>query len=105
MHVIVRVGVPILFLIFLVSELGYRIIEKKIKFPFYCGVYSLWVCNRICFGNNKMIFVKDLNRFEFLILFFLCILMFIFGILSTLVTDYTNTVFYQLINFIDIKYM
>jgi proton-translocating NADH-quinone oxidoreductase chain M len=69
------------------------------------GVYSLWVCNRICFGNNKMIFVKDLNRFEFLILFFLCILMFIFGILSTLVTDYTNTVFYQLINFIDIKYM
>ena len=52
-----------------------------------------------------MIFVKDLNRFEFLILFFLCILMFIFGILSTLVTDYTNTVFYQLINFIDIKYM
>jgi proton-translocating NADH-quinone oxidoreductase chain M len=69
----------------------------------FSGAYSLWVCNRVCFGNLKMVFVNDLNRREFFILFILIVLTFIFGIFSTIITDYTQFSFYYLINIINNK--
>ena len=46
MHVIVRVGVPTLFLLLLFAELNDRIIEKKLNFHFivvFIFLFVLWV--------------------------------------------------------------
>lgn len=69
----------------------------------FSGAYSLWVCNRVCYGNFKMVFVQDLDRREFFILFILMVFTFIFGIFSTIITDYTQVSFYYLINIINNK--
>jgi len=48
----------------------------------FCGAYSLWLCNKMLFGNLKNIFtVKffDFNVREFLLIFPLLILIFIVG--------------------------
>lgn len=54
------------------------------------GAYSLWLYNRICFGNVKINFVNDLNKLEFFILSFLGILIIFFGIFSKMILDYIN---------------
>jgi len=49
----------------------------------YCGGYSLWLYNRICFGNlkkNNTLLYKDLTRKEFLILSPLFFLILILGL-------------------------
>jgi proton-translocating NADH-quinone oxidoreductase chain M len=67
------------------------------------GAYSLWIYNRICFGNVKLIFVKDLNRFEFIILFILIFFTVLFGIFPTFLMDCLTFSVIDLINFINIK--
>ena len=67
------------------------------------GAYSLWIYNRVCFGNIKLIFVKDLNRFEFIILFILFFFTILFGIFPIILTNYMTFSIVNLINLIDIK--
>ena len=67
------------------------------------GAYSLWVYNRICFGNVKLIYVKDVNRFEFIILFILFFFTILFGIFPTILTDYMTLSVVNLINHFSIK--
>jgi NADH-quinone oxidoreductase subunit M len=48
-----------------------------------CGSYSLWMYNRIFFGNikqKKILFHSDINFLEFLILISLCLLVIFFGL-------------------------
>jgi proton-translocating NADH-quinone oxidoreductase chain M len=66
------------------------------------GAYSLWIYNRICFGNIKLVFVKDLNRFEFIILTILAFFTIFFGIFPTILTDYMTISIINLINHINI---
>jgi proton-translocating NADH-quinone oxidoreductase chain M len=67
------------------------------------GAYSLWVYNRICFGNIKLIYVTDVNRFEFIILFVLAFFTILFGIFPIILTDYMTFSIVNLINHINIK--
>jgi len=56
-----------------------------------CGTYSLWLCNRIIFGNLKInytLFFNDINHREFLILLPLLVLVFLFGIYPTFFLNY-----------------
>ena len=49
----------------------------------FCGSYSLWLYNRLCFGNlkkNNTLLYKDLSRKEFIILFPFALLVLILGI-------------------------
>lgn len=58
-----------------------------------CGAYSLWLYNRIIFGNLKVVFVtkfKDINHREFLILMPLLILVLIMGIYPSLFSEYIH---------------
>lgn len=46
-------------------------------------VYSLWLCNRLCFGNLRLqyiTFFSDINRSDFFILGFLFFLTLVFGV-------------------------
>jgi NADH-quinone oxidoreductase subunit M len=48
-----------------------------------CGSYSLWLYNRLCFGNlniNSILYFKDLDRKEFFILSTLLILIILMGV-------------------------
>lgn len=67
------------------------------------GAYSLWVYNRICFGNVKLIYVKDVNRFEFIILFILAFFTILFGVFPIILTDYMTFSIVNLINYTNIK--
>ena len=67
------------------------------------GIYSLWVYNRICFGNVKLIYASDLNRFEFIILFLLSLFTIFFGIFPILITDFFTLSVFNLINHINVK--
>jgi NADH-quinone oxidoreductase subunit M len=51
-----------------------------------CGTYSLWLCNRILFGNLKInytLFFYDISHREFLIILPLLLLVFILGVYPT----------------------
>ena len=67
------------------------------------GAYSLWVYNRICFGNIKLIYVKDVNRFEFIILAILAFFTILFGVFPIILTDYMTFSVINLINYTNIK--
>ena len=67
------------------------------------GAYSLWVYNRICFGNVKLIYVSDINRFEFLILSILAFFTILFGIFPNILTDYFTISVVNIINHFYIK--
>ncbi len=67
------------------------------------AAYSLWVYNRICFGNVKLIFINDVNRFEFLILFVLAFFTILFGIFPNILTDYLTLSVVNLINHVSFK--
>ena len=69
----------------------------------FSGAYSLWVCNRVCYGNTKLVFIQDVNKIEFFILASLLIFTFFFGIFSTTLTDFSDVSFYYLINLIKSK--
>lgn len=72
-------------------------ILKKNKFIFFLlalstifsCIYSIWVYNRICFGNffNNNFF-SDLDYKEFYILFYICFLIIFFGIFPTYFLKY-----------------
>ena len=58
-----------------------------------CGGYSLWLCNRILFGNlkiNNTLFFKDLNFREFSILIPLFLLVLLTGIYPKIFLDYIH---------------
>ena len=68
-----------------------------------CGSYSLWLYNRICFGNlniNNTLFFSDLNLREFSILFVLFILVLFMGIYPKFFLQYINfaCVNYNIVN-------
>jgi proton-translocating NADH-quinone oxidoreductase chain M len=58
-----------------------------------CGSYSLWLYNRICFGNlnvNNTIYFADLNLREFFILVVLFVLVIFMGIYPKFFLQYIN---------------
>ncbi len=58
-----------------------------------CGAYSLWLYNRIIFGNLKVVFVtkfKDVNKKEFLILLPLLILVLFMGVYPSYFSEYIH---------------
>ena len=58
-----------------------------------CGSYSLWLYNRICFGNlniNNTLYFNDLNMREFFILAILLILVIFMGIYPKFFIQYIN---------------
>ena len=61
----------------------------------FSGAYSLWVFNRVCFGNIKVTYTKDLNRREFIILTILLGFNFLL-----VVIDYLHTFSFNFINHI-----
>jgi len=61
----------------------------------FCGAYSLWLCNKILFGNLKYAYTvkfSDLSLKEFLILFPLLILIFIVGFNPNTVVPFSHMV-------------
>ena len=59
----------------------------------FCGSYSLWLYNRICFGNlniNNTLCFNDLNMREFFILIILFILVIFMGIYPKFFLQYIN---------------
>jgi len=59
----------------------------------FCGMYSLWLSNRILFGNLKMNYTLsfyDLTHREFLLLLPLLIVIFCLGIYPTFFLDYLH---------------
>jgi NADH:ubiquinone oxidoreductase subunit 4 (subunit M) len=53
--------------------------------------YSLWLLNRILFGNVKnfaILNLKDVNRFEFYLLFPFVFLTFLLGIYPEIIINY-----------------
>jgi len=68
------------------------------------GSYSLWLCNRILYGNIKYIFLShffDLTRKEFFILFLLFFFVLFFGIFPFIFINYIHfSVIFYLLNFI-----
>ena len=89
--------------------LFYGILKNNILIVFYTiislvlsGVYSLWLYNRVFFGNlktNKIYF--DLYKYEFFILFNLFILILFFGFYPSFITDYMVSSVYTLIEIIN----
>jgi NADH:ubiquinone oxidoreductase subunit 4 (subunit M) len=71
-----------------------------------CGCYSLWLSNRILFGNLKNNFTLnylDINHREFLILLPLLFFVFLLGIYPKLFLDYLHfncTNIFFLINYV-----
>lgn len=58
-----------------------------------CGAYSLWLYNRIIFGNLKVTFVtlfNDIKYNEFLILFPLMLLVLFMGIYPSFFSEYIH---------------
>lgn len=58
-----------------------------------CGIYSLWLYNRVIFGNIKNNFnliFKDINTNEFLILLPLLFLIFLMGVYPTFFTSFLH---------------
>jgi len=52
-----------------------------------CGAYSLWLYNRLIFGNLKIsytLYFKDLNLREFIIIFILVFLIIFMGLYPSL---------------------
>lgn len=65
------------------------------------GSYSLWLCNRILYGNIKYLFLSkffDLTAKEFFILFILAICVIFFGLFPFIFTNFihSSTIFYLL---------
>jgi NADH:ubiquinone oxidoreductase subunit 4 (subunit M) len=61
----------------------------------FCGAYSLWLCNKILFGNLKNIYTLkflDLNLKEFLILLPLFVLIVVVGLNPNVVLSFSHTV-------------
>jgi NADH-quinone oxidoreductase subunit M len=57
------------------------------------GGYSLWLLNRICFGNIKNFSIQsftDLNRLEFFCLLPFAVLTFLLGIFPEIITNYMS---------------
>ena len=70
-----------------------------------CGSYSLWLYNRICFGNlnvNNTLHFSDLNLREFSILFILFIIVIFGGIYPKFFLQYLNfgCINYNIVNLI-----
>ena len=61
----------------------------------FCGAYSLWLCNKILFGNLKIVHTikfSDLNLKEFLILFPLLALILIVGFNPNTVVSFSHMI-------------
>jgi NADH:ubiquinone oxidoreductase subunit 4 (subunit M) len=61
--------------------------------------YSLWLCNRIIFGNVKqysILFFKDLDRREFLIFLPFVFLTFLIGIYPDIILNFVGSSFVSL---------
>ena len=61
----------------------------------FCGAYSLWLCNKILFGNLKNIYTLkflDLNLKEFLILLPLFVLIVVVGLNPNVVLSFSHMV-------------
>lgn len=65
------------------------------------GGYSLWVYNRVCFGNLKINTGSDLNLLEFFILVSLAFLVFFLGIYPKILIDFFYVSSLVLLEFIN----
>ena len=56
--------------------------------------YSLWLCSRIAFGNNKQYSIlefRDLNRREFYTLLPFLLLTFLFGLYPDIIVNFLRS--------------
>ena len=59
------------------------------------SIYSLWLYNRVCYGNIQINYIslyQDLNKREFVMFLLILVLVFIIGIYPTFILDYLNIV-------------
>jgi len=65
-----------------------------------CAIYSLWLSNRILFGNLGNFFnnASDLNKVEFIIIFSLFFFILIFGIFPYFLMDYIKIIVWLIIS-------
>jgi len=57
------------------------------------SIYSLWLYNRVCYGNIQINFIglyQDLNKREFVMFILILVLVFLIGIYPTFILDYLN---------------
>ena len=57
------------------------------------SIYSLWLYNRVCYGNIQINYIslyQDLNKREFVMFLLILVLVFIIGIYPTFILDYLN---------------
>jgi len=57
------------------------------------SIYSLWLFNRVCYGNIQVNFIglyQDLNKREFVMFCLILVLVFLIGIYPTFILDYLN---------------
>ena len=57
------------------------------------SIYSLWLFNRICYGNIQINFIglyQDLNKREFCMFCLILSLVFLIGVYPTFILDYLN---------------
>ena len=57
------------------------------------SIYSLWLFNRVCYGNIQINFIslyQDLNKREFIMFSLILLLVFLIGIYPTFILDYLN---------------
>lgn len=89
--------------------LGCFISNYFITFIIVCSVvlggsYSLWLCNRIIYGNIKYLFLSkflDLTKKEFFILFLLAFLVIFFGFFPFFFTNFIHSsVIFYMLNFL-----
>ena len=58
------------------------------------SIYSLWLFNRVCYGNIQINFIslyQDLNKREFVMFLLILVLVFVIGIYPTFILDYLNS--------------
>lgn len=71
---------------------------------FLGGSYSLWLCNRIIYGNIKYVFLNkfsDITFKEFFILFVLFFFVVFFGIFPYIFTNFIHyTIIFYFLNFL-----
>ena len=59
----------------------------------FSSIYSIWLFNRLCFGNIKIVFIKeyqDLTKREYFCLFPLIFLTVLLGVAPDIVFNYTS---------------
>jgi len=78
-----------LFIFMVLSKLHLGLVILTISSIILGTIYSLWICNRIIFGNLKSKYIykyKDLTKVEFIVLFLIIFFVLLLGIFPNIIT-------------------